>query len=251
MVAPPEWGYPAVMYNLLISLLITALAYALGAVVASTWIAGLPPAVLALGISYVLLARRTGRQLQEVVERVTELLKKQRLTDAVRMLEAARPLGRWQFLVTSQLESQLGALAYMQRDFKTARPHLEKAYSRDWAALCMRAALAFREKDLEQARKLMDKAKGPGKKQAIYWGLYTYILVENGLKDEALTLLAEALKVLPDSEPLKTARNSVSNNKKLRMKLFGQQWYTFFPEKFPVRRYAQAPQGKTYPMPRR
>ncbi len=240
------------MYNLLIACGIAALAFALGMVVGGHWIAGLLPAVLALLIAYFLLARRSSAQLQAVLDQVTKVLQKQQTDEAMRMLEAARPLGRWQFLVEAQLEAQLGALAYMQRDFKRARPHLEKAFSRNWHAQGMLAAMDFRDRKIDEAVKRLEKASGPGRKEALFWGLYAYMLATAKRHDEALEVLARGLKVMPSNEPLKGMRKAISNKRKLRMKAFGQNWYSFFPEQFPVRRYAQqGPPGRSYPMPRR
>ncbi len=240
------------MYNLLISLVIAALAFSLGMVVAGHWVAGFVPAVLALGIAYVILARRTGNKLQAVMDRAMALVQKQRFDEASRVIEAARPLGRWQFLVATQIDGQLGALAYLQKDYKKAKPYLERSFSRNWVAKAMLAAIEYRERKLDRAVRIMEKISGPAKKEAVFWGLYAYMLVERGKRDQSLDVLARGMKAMPDSEALKAMRNMVSNKKKLRMKIFGQMWYTFFPEHMSMRRYAHmAQQGKTFPMPRR
>lgn len=239
------------MYNLLIAVGIAVTTFLLGGLVAG-WIAGFVPAILALGIAYVLLARRTGNQLQAAMEQVTATLKKQRVEDARSLLEQARALGRWQFLVEAQIDAQLGALAYFEKDFSKARRFLSRAWSRNWQAQGMLAALDFREGKVDAALERMKKSEGPGKKEALFWGLWTYLLVETGRRDEALTVLARGLKQLPKSEPLKTLHQSVSNDKKIRMKVFGQAWYSFFPEHIPIQRVAaQAPRGRGFPQPRR
>lgn len=239
------------MYNLLIAIAIAAVAFALGTVTVGSWIAGVVPAVLALGIAWFLLARRTAAQLQALMDQVTVALKRQRLDEARRLLEGGRRLGRWQFLVGAQMDAQLGALAYMERDFRKARPHLEKAFSRDWSAQSLLAALDFREHHVDAAVKRLEKVSTFARKEAIYWGLYAYILLESKRREEAMAVLARGLKVLPSSEALKSMQISVSNDKKVRMKAFGQAWYTFFPEQIPVRRMQVAPPGRGYPPPRR
>ena len=57
------------MYNLLITLGIASAFFALGMVVAGTLVAGFVPGLIALVISYFLLARRTGKAFQLVAER--------------------------------------------------------------------------------------------------------------------------------------------------------------------------------------
>ncbi|MBN1334840.1 MAG: hypothetical protein JXB39_02655 [Deltaproteobacteria bacterium] len=239
------------MYNLLIALGIATATFLLGTAVAG-WIAGFIPATLALGIAYVLLARRTGNRLQAVMEKVTAALKKQRVGDAKALLESARSLGRWQFLVEAQVDAQVGALAYFEKDWTRARRYLAKAWSRNWQAQGMLAALDFREGKVDAALARLKKSEGPGRKEALFWGLWAYLLVEGGRRDEALAVLGKGLKQLPSSEPLKALHQSISNDRKVRMKVFGPGWYAFFPEHIPIQRVAaQAPRGRGFPQPRR
>lgn len=239
------------MINLVIAIGIAVATFLLGWLVAG-WIAGFIPALLALGIAYVLLARRTGNSLQAVMDQVMAALKKQRVGEAKALLESARALGRWQFLVEAQVDGQLGALAYLEKDWAKARRYLSKAWTRNWQAQGMIAALDFREGKVDAALQRLKKSEGPGKKEAVFWGLWTYLLMEDGRRDEALSVLARGLKQLPSSEPLKALHQSVSNDRKIRMKVFGPAWYSFFPEQIPIQRMAaQAPRGRGFPQPRR
>ena len=76
---------------------------------------------------------------------------------------------------------------------------------------------------------------------------------QNKRQDEALEVLARGLKVMPDNQALKDLRQAVSNKRrKLKMKGFGSQWYMFFPEQVPMRRYQQQAQmARGFPQPRR
>jgi tetratricopeptide (TPR) repeat protein len=251
------------MLNLAISLVATLAVFVLGTLVAGTWIAGFAPAVLVLVLTYFLLARRTSNQLRAVMEAANQAAmaagsraqgqgRPPKLDEAREILDGARHLGRWQFLVEAQIEAQLGALDYVMRDFSAARPHLERAFSRNWMAQGMLAAIDFREGQIDAAVKRLEKVSLFARKEATYWGLYAYILAESKRQDEALVVLGRALKILPDNEALKSLQQAISNRKKLRMKEFGNNWYTFFPEQVPIRRIAQqGPPGRGYPMPRR
>jgi tetratricopeptide (TPR) repeat protein len=240
------------MLNLLVALVATSAVFLVGTFVAGHWIAGFAPAVIVLVVTYYLLARRTSSRLQAIMEAAGKAAQRQKLDEARKILESARPLGRWQFLVEAQVEAQLGALDYILRDFAAARPHLQKAFSRNWMAQGMLAAIDFRDGNIDAAAKRLEKANLFARKEALYWGLYAYIYAEGKRQDEALVILGRALKLLPQNEALKGMQQAVSNRKKLRMKDFGDTWYTFFPEQFPMRRAAQqAMQGRGYPMPRR
>ena len=242
------------MINLLIALGSATAAFIVGMAVAGSWIAGFLPAILVLVIVYFVLARRTSNRLQALMERAGKAIQRQKIDEARRVLESGRGLGKWQFLVEGQIEAQLGALAYLERDWRRARGHLEKAFSRNWMAQGMLAAMDFREKDPDAGVKRLEKASGFAKKEALFWGLYAYILAESRRQDAALEILARGLKVMPENQGLKGLQQAVSNKRrKLKMgSLFGNQWYTFFPEQFPVRRYQNAAvQGRGFPQPRR
>jgi tetratricopeptide (TPR) repeat protein len=242
------------MINLLIAIVSATAAFLVGMLVAGHWIAGFLPGILVLFILYFVLARRTSNQLQAIMETAGKAIQRQKVDEARRILETARPLGRWQFMVEGQIEAQLGALAYLERDWKRARAHLDKAFSRNWMAQGMLASMDLREKNAEKGVERMEKASSFAKKESLYWGLYAYILAESKQQDQALEVLARGLKVMPDNEGLKGLQKAISNKRrKLKMgSLFGNQWYTFFPEQFPVRRYQNAAmQGRGFPQPRR
>src|SRR5436853_6096749 len=67
------------------------------------------PAVVAGVAAYVLLARRTVKQLEAVMASAQKELAGHRVEKAVAILAAAFPLARWQFLVSSQLHGQNGS----------------------------------------------------------------------------------------------------------------------------------------------
>ena len=218
------------MYNLLISLGIAVAVFALASLVVGSALAGFVPALIALIAAYFLLARRTGRQLEDVMKIAMKEFEANRVDAGRRMLEAALPLGKWQFLVEAQIHAQLGSLDYMQRHYKEARAHLNKAWSRHWMAQAMLACLDFREKQVEAALARMEKTTGPGEKEAVFWGLYAHMALEKGDRELALKALARGLDKNPGSEALQGMADAVRNKKKIRYKPFAPGWYQFFPE---------------------
>ena len=270
------------MYNLLISIGIAALAFLLGWLGGNTWVAGIFPAFVALLISYFLLARRTGRQLEAIMQRAmaeADALKPEKLaalaqrtrsekvvreaqTAALKKIRAAMmegfALAPWQFLVASQLHAQIGALDYQEGNYADARKHLEKAWSRNWMAQVQLAAMDWRDGKRAEARARLEKARGGGEKEALYWGVSAWMALESDDKDKALQLLGEGLKKLPGNKPLSEMADAVRNQKRFQARVFGDAWYQFFPEhvtdadrRAMAERFMQ-PKG-TYrpPMPRR
>src|SRR5688572_20345933 len=101
----------------------------------------IPAAIVFLG-TFVVLGRRTYNQLQQLMGNVqSELQKispgtkekerKKRVDDVVKTLEAALPLGRWQFLVEAQIHGQIGMLKYLFEDYDGAKAAFAKASQRD------------------------------------------------------------------------------------------------------------------------
>lgn len=218
------------MINLLLSIGIALLAMALGWVVAGTWIAGLFPAVLAFGIAYFLLARRTGRQLEDVMKRAMKEMEAGKVERGKKILDSGFALQRWQFLIAAQIHAQLGGIEYMQQHYKEARVHLEKAWTRNWMAQAMLAALDFRDDRKPEALARLEKAKGPAGNEPLFWGLYAWMANESGDRERAIRVADEGLKKSPSSEALTEMLDALRNKKRVRVKPFGQQWYQFFPE---------------------
>ena len=231
------------MYNLLIALAIGAVAYAIGAVVAGTWIAGFVPAIIGSAAAYFLLARRTGQQFEAIMgEAMAHLQAKmpsaqhspsaqRRVLDEAReLIKKGFPLGKWQFLVGEQIHAQLGGLYYMQREFNEARPHLEKTWSRDWRSRSMLAAVDYRQGHTEQALAALQKLSGPGAQDPTCWLIYAVIAHRAGKDDVALKAISEGISKNPGSDNLKVIADQLRNKRPLTPELFGEAWLQFFPE---------------------
>ncbi len=242
---------PGTMYNLLLAIAVAAVFYGAGAWYAG-WLAGFVPGAIALIVAYVLLARRSGRKLEAIIKRAMKEMEAGRVDQGRKVLEEGFALARWQFLVAAQIHAQLGSIDYLKREFKSARKHLEKAWSRHWQAQAMLAAIDHREGKNASALERLEKLKRTGAKEALYWGLFAYIATESGNADKALQVLDLGQQALPSSDSLKNMANQVRNKKKVKMKPFAPGWYQFFPEQIPREMLmgAQRP-GKTYPQPRR
>jgi tetratricopeptide (TPR) repeat protein len=246
------------MINLLLAVLAGTAAFGLGTL-AGSWTYGIVPAVLVLPVAYFLLARRIGRQLEAVMAAVGEDLQGGKTAPARQKLQAARALGRWQFLIDQQVNAQLGAIEYFSRNYKAARPLLQKAWARNWQAVGMLAALELRSGNKTVAVTEMEKAAKYGRKDACMWGLYAYTLLETGDRDRALAVVSQGLKVLDANPALKDLKQAIANNRMKKFKwgkAFGQAWYSFWPEQLPKKQLMAAQQGqmqgrKSFPQPRR
>ena len=223
------------MYNLLISLaagLAVTLAIRFGTNVG--WVGSILPGLLALGVAYFVLARRSWKQLEALMGTVQKELMAQKFDRALQTLQGGFALAPWQFLVASQIHSQIGVLRYVRQDFAAAQPHLEKSFSRHGVARAMLAVTHYRKKDLEKMRKVFDEAAKDNKKEGLVFATWAWIEEKEGKHDQAIAVLARGLKANPGDEKLKAAAQALQNDKRLKLgKLYGEQWFQFHLEKMP------------------
>ncbi|HYG68013.1 MAG TPA: hypothetical protein VD838_10155 [Anaeromyxobacteraceae bacterium] len=223
------------MINLLLSLAVMAVvtvAIALGTDLG--WAASLFPGLLAFAVAYLLLARRTWKQLSRIFEASQREAQTQKFDRAVQTLQSGFPLARWQFLVASQLHSNIGIIQYVRQNFDAALPHLEKSFTRNWIARGMLGAALYRKRDLPRTRRVFEEAVKANKKEGLLWSAYAWILEKEDAHEDAIKVLGRGVAANPSDEKLKASLQALQNGKKLRLgKLYGEQWFQFHLE--PVR----------------
>jgi len=238
------------MYNLLIALGISSIAFGLGATVG--WIAGVIPAALAFMITYFLLARRTGQKIQAILESGQRIAEKAQQTQPTTRQQANQQqlrLGRllkesisqgfayekWQFGVSSQLHAQLGSLEYMQRNFAAARPHLVKSNRwllrmQAWQPSTMLALIDLRSGNKADAIKGLEKVSFSGGRDPMYFAIFAQAALRTKDTSLALEIINKGVDKHKDSDLLKTLADQIRNKKRFTPEVFGQPWLQFFPE---------------------
>jgi len=221
------------MYNLLISL---AASTALGILLNFAtgyyqWglVGGL---VLFFGLNYYL-ARRIIKQFEKLMADVTKDLSNQRFDKSIRRLKGAFGLAKWQFFMESQLNSQIGTIYYLMREFDDAFGYLEKGFSKHWVGMGMLAVLYMKKDDKEKMVKTFEKAVKSSPKESLIWSLYAYCTLKSGDRDKAQEILSRGMKKLPDDDRLKSNHSAIANKQRMKMKAYGEQWMQFYLEKTP------------------
>lgn len=231
------------MINLLLSL-------AAGAVVAVgiklagfSVIAGVLPGTLVFLGLYVVLGRRSFQQLQVVIQQVqaelssmTQNKKEQQVKadKAIKLLEGALPLGRWQFLLEGEIHGQIGMIKFLFKDFEGAMTSFAKTGPRNYFARAMQAAILFQKKDFGGMERSFEDAVKHGKKEGLMWAAYAWCLLQNKENEKALKVLARAVEANPSDEKLKTALTAVQNDKRLKMKAWEPMWWQLGLEQPPM-----------------
>lgn len=223
------------MINLAISL---AAGLLVGILVAVTTRLGaaaaiIPGTVVAVA-AFLVLVRRTWKQLEAIFDAVQKELQVQRVDKALQLLQSGFRLAPWQFLVASQLHSNIGILHFVKGDTEAALPHLEKSFTRNWIARAMLGVARYRARDLAAAIRVFEEAVKVNKKEALLWQVYAWILEKEDRHADAIALLGRASAANPSDEKLKNSLQALQNGKKLKLgKLYAEQWFQFRLEAVP------------------
>lgn len=199
------------------------------------------PGVLVAMVTYFVLARRTFKQVEAIFTRAARNLQTMppRFELAINEMEKAYALASWQLGVRSQVDSQIGVIHFLKKDFNKALPYLQRSAAfGHWLGVAMLAVVYYKKKDSTELEKTLQLVTKKGKKQSLAWALRAYLTAQRGDRDRAQAILVEGLKKLPDDPKLKDALLAVQNNKKIKMKAYKEQWYQFHLEA-PPRQYQQ------------
>lgn len=220
------------MYNLLLALLAAAATF--GAV---TWllsaVAAVLPALGVFAIAMFLLARRTGQLVQQDLTSVGTLLQQQRIDEAqTKLVLIKERYGRWQFLLAGQIDAQLGLIDYLQLKFDEAKPLLEAGKWRNAPVLARLGLIEWRRGRKAEAFKLLEEATKASTDDPMVFVVWAVLKAREGAKTEALTIVGNGLKALPNNQTLKDLQQKLANDQKVDPRTFGENWYQYFPEDY-------------------
>ena len=269
------------MRNLLISVVIGVVSYAIGHYFGGSWLTGIPTGILGFIIPFFLLIRSSLNKLQDISQRAMNTVQEgqtsqdplkmmKALEDGLKIFEGGLSLTKEQYLMKEIVYAQMGALCYQggslqmqlrmseemknnrvgmtrhetkaKQLFERAREYLSVAHAKDWVLTLIRnwqgpgmlAAMEFRDGNKEGALSRISKCKSVGKSDPLFWGVYAWMLHENGQLSDALIAANEGLGKNEHSQPLKRMIDSISNKKNIDTQAFGMLWFSIFPEQLTV-----------------
>ena len=217
------------MYNLLISAgaaLITFLVVSLSAGFHYWW-AGLLAALLIFMGSFLLISRFVTRKLEAIMEPAMKDIQAQRFEKGIRDLKTAMRWAKWQIYVESQINSAIGMVYFVRREFSTAFPYLEKGFFKNWVTMGMLGVTYMKRNKRGLMRETFDKAVLASPKESLLWSLYGYCLNECGETVKACEVVAKGLSKLPGDENLKQNLELLREGKRMKMKGYGDMWLQF------------------------
>ena len=242
------------MYNLLISLAASLVVFLLIKLpFGFSALAGIIPALITFLAVYITLARKTFRKFETLMmnmqlefQRLGKIKNPQlrSIDRAVEILKSGYPLGKWQFFIKPQIDAQIGVIYYTNNQTQKALPYLKNAFLRHWVARGMLGAYYFKKKDYDNMEKVFDEAIKVNKKVALLYNVYAWCLTQINKKDKAISVLKKGIMILPNDKNLNASLTNLQNDKKIKLNVYGDEWYQFRLEKHPQEIMAQKPMFK-------
>lgn len=216
------------MLTLLISVLLSAATFLLVMSLFSA-VSAIVPAIIVLVGAFFFISFRLSKKLQgEMATLQSDLMKGHIDQSLQRMEDIKKRYGKWQFFLSSTMDGQIGTIYYLKNQYGKAKPYLEKAFIRHWAAKAMLAVIYYKEKKYDLMDKVFKDATKMTKKAGLLWGVWAYCHWRLGNIDKAIQILSTGKGYLNDADPNLTQNLlSLQNSKKMRMKGYGEQWYQF------------------------
>lgn len=216
------------MYNLLISAGTAIAVFLLLKLAAGLpwWGALLVSLPIFLG-SFILISRIITKKLEALMGTAMKDIQSQRFEKGIRDLKSAFKYGKWQIYVTGQINSTIGMVYFVKRDFSNAFPYLEKGFFKNWVTMGMLAVTYMKRNKKDKMKDTFEKAVVGSPKESLLWSLYAYCLNDCGDTGKAKEVLERGLKKLPGDERIKQNLELLSEGKKMKMKAYGEMWLQF------------------------
>lgn len=216
------------MYSILLCAAVGALVFLLLLWLKLSWWIALLIGVVIFTASFVVLSRIIIKKVMAALESAGKDLQGQRFEKAIRSMKDALRYGPWQLYVSQQINSQIGMAYYIKRDFSNAFPHLKQAFFKNWIAMGMLAICYLKRQKRDKMEKTFEKTVQWNGKESLVWNLYAYCLAEEcNDSTKAIQVLNRGLKKLPGDPHIIENLDHLTNNRKMKMRSFGDPWYQF------------------------
>lgn len=220
------------MYNLIISAVLSlVMSFVLNQVIGlEPWIA-VAASLVVFALCYYLISRHVMKKIGALMEGAQRDVQANRAEKAIKALEDGFKYSNWQFMIKTQINSQIGTILYLKRDFAGAFPYLEKSFVRNWVAMGMLGVCYMKKNKTNKMVETFDKATSSSKKESLIWALYAYCLDKSGDHGKAIDILEKAQKKGCTDEGITGNLALLKDGKKMKMKSYGDMWFQFHLEK--------------------
>lgn len=194
------------------------------------------PGVIAAIATMVVLGRKVLKQMEALFLSASKELQSQRFDAAIAQLKTGYALNTRQFGVKSQIDSQIGMILYLRKEFNQAIPYLEESKRLGhWLGVTMLAVAYYKKKDNAKMRATFEYVVTKrAAKQGLAWNMYAYCLSQLGDVAGAQAVLSRGDVATKGDSRVKDNLLALQNGKKIKMRGYADQWYQFHLEAPPV-----------------
>ena len=219
------------MLNMLISFACSALSSALMMrfVTDNIWIIMAVSAVVFM-VVFMIMTKIVMKKVGAVMDVAQRDMLANRGDKAIAELQSGLKYGAWQIYVKQQINSQIGTIHYLKRNFKDAVPYLEKGFVRNWVSTSMLAITYMKKNKQSKMVETFEKAVTGSRKEPMVYAVYAFCLDRVGERNKAIEILKKGVSKTSD-ERLQDNIGQLEAGKKMKMKGFGDMWYQFHLEK--------------------
>jgi len=212
------------MLNLLVSVVAAiALSGLVYFITPSYLLSSIVAVITIIGIN-ILMGRVILKRLTAIFNSCEKEIRSGKIDLAIEKMKQGYRYSKWQFMIKSQIDSQIGIILYATKRFNEAMPYLKKPMKRNTMAMSMLATQYYRNKDYDNMKKIVNDLVSVNKKDSFSQSLGAYLYSEIGNRDKAIDILNNALKKMPMDEKIEHNLDSLKNNKKLKMQTYGSLW---------------------------
>lgn len=201
----------------------------------------------AFTLIYVIMLKQVMKRVGDAMDGVQKDIMSNRPDAAIHKLEAVqKKYAYWQFFIKKQMNSQIGMVYYLRRDFKKAYEYLEQGFVRHWVAMAMLAIIQMKRNQPQKMIATFDKTISGTRREPLLWSLYAFCLDKVGDHNKAVKIMEKGLKKIKNDELMTANLEILKSGGKMKMQAYGDQWSQFQLEKqgAMIRKQTKAMQGR-------
>jgi uncharacterized protein HemY len=203
--------------------------------------------VIVFTLIYILLLKQVMNRINTAMESVQKDIMANRPEAAIHKLENMQTkYANWQFYIKKQMNSQIGMVYYLRRDFGKAYEYLRQGFVRHWVAMAMLAIIQMKRNQPKNMIATFEKTVTATRKEPLLWTLYAYCLDKIGDHNKAVSIMEKGLKKVGNDELMSANLEALKGGGKMKMQAYGDLWPQFQLEKqgAMIRKYTKAVQGR-------
>ena len=134
----------------------------------------------------------------------------------------------WSLNINKIINGQIGSIYYMQKQYTKSETYLDNSYDKMWISITMLAVIYYIKKDYKKMDNTFLRATNNNSEQEIVWSIWAYCNSQIGEISKSIDIINKGiLKIGSDNKMLQVNMLLLKNEKKMKMKPYGEQWYQF------------------------